>query len=594
VTIQTALKNSETPLFTLPELTEEFQISEDSFWDFEQTGLIRASHTEDGVLAYSEFQRARLRFVIYYDALGYSTADIVDTIGSVAGDSNEIRQIEESLSSCNEKIRELNSRIEQNSEKSLEQIDILCDHSILVRYIEEVETIYAAAIQSDAPAHTPAIHLLSEDARDEAPPQKTIPEGSVIHKIPGKKHTVKIAYVGLSMLLVFVVGYFHFSDSPTRAILPEQQRGERSIQFSETRSTTQNANGLVKKPANALKAYPFPADTPASPTETEKAVPRQSPTFQTMRSERPADSSQAPLKKETSEVLSVKTEGVNEAPPITPSKPEKSALPSGVNETPALENAQKSQAASPDRPSSLKADQTETLADAEPREEYLVSSRSPDPEVVPKKRLTAPKESSPNGSKESVVKTQTAFAEIKAPQEAHRDKSDAPKNTASGVPAERQRQTDEMQKGTENPLAEKTPNSPGLVPRGESETPINPNALEALDWLKKSNDSIARNDTLETIVTASVAIKLDPKLLQAYLNRAWAFNERALYDKAIMDLNHALQLDPGNAVVYTKRALIFQRKGDDPKAIADYEKACQLGLEIACENYQKFASLIRN
>jgi Tfp pilus assembly protein PilF len=59
-----------------------------------------------------------------------------------------------------------------------------------------------------------------------------------------------------------------------------------------------------------------------------------------------------------------------------------------------------------------------------------------------------------------------------------------------------------------------------------------------------------------------------------------------------MDLNRALQLDPGNAVVYTKRALIFQRKGDDPRAIADYEKACQLGLEMACENYQKFASLL--
>jgi tetratricopeptide (TPR) repeat protein len=195
-------------------------------------------------------------------------------------------------------------------------------------------------------------------------------------------------------------------------------------------------------------------------------------------------------------------------------------------------------------------------------------------------------------SKQSGVTTPSASAEIKESKGVYRDKSAAPKNTAIGAPAGRPGQTDGRQKGSGNLLASKTPSATGLTGRGESQPPIDSNTLEALDWLKKSNESIARNDTLETIVATSVAIKLDPKLLQAYLNRAWAFNEKALYDKAIMDLNRALQLDPGNAVVYTKRALIFQRKGDDPRAIADYEKACQLGLEMACENYQKFASLL--
>jgi tetratricopeptide (TPR) repeat protein len=396
------------------------------------------------------------------------------------------------------------------------------------------------------------------------------------------------------MLLVFVVGYFYFSDSPTRSILPEQQTGERSVQFSESRSTTPNANGLVEKPANALRTYPFPADPPASSTETEKPVTRQSPTYQTLGPETPADSSHAPLKEETSEVLSAKTDGMNEAPPITPSKPEKSAFSSGAYEAPALQTAQKSQAALPDRPNSLQTDQTEAQPDASPRGEYLLSSHSPHPEGLPKKSFTEPKESSTYGSKQSAVKTETASAEIKTLQEAHRDKSDAPKNAASGAPAERPRQTNETQAGTENLLALKTPTAPGLTPREGTEAPINPNALEALGWLEKSNENISKNDPLETIVTASVAIKLDPKLFQAYLNRAWAFNERALYDKAIMDLNQALQLDPGNALVYTRRALIFQRKGDDRSAVSDYEKACQLGLETGCVNYQKYASLLRD
>jgi hypothetical protein len=591
---QKAPKNDEIPYFTLPELTKEFQIGEDSIWTIEQNGLIRASHREDGVPTYSEFQRARLRFVIDYDALGYSTADIVNNIGSVAGDANEIRQIEESLLSCNEKIGELNSRIEQNPDKSLERNEIPRAHSILARYIEEVEAIYVAAIQAAASAPTPAFHLLSEDSKNEAPPQRTIPAGLEIRKFPAKKHSLKIAYLGLSMLLVFVVGYFYFSDYPTRSILPEQQTGERSVQFSESRSTTPNANGLVEKPANALRTYPFPADPPASSTETEKTIPRQSPPPVSLRSETPPDSSQAPLKEETSEVLIAKTDGMNEAPSITPSKPEKSAFSSGAYEPPALQTAPKNQAASPDRPNSLQTDQTEALADANPRGESPLSPGSQHPEGVSKKKLAEPKESSTYGSKRSPVSTQKASAEMKASQEAHRDKSNPPKNAASGEPAERPHQTNEIQEGAENLLASKTPSSPGLTPRVESETPLNPNELEALDWLEKSNESISKNDPLETIVTASVAIKLDPKLLQAYLNRAWAFSERNLFDKAIMDLNQALQMDPGNAFVYTRRALVFQRKGDDRSAVSDYEKACQLGLETGCVNYQKYASLLRD
>ncbi|MFO7496496.1 MAG: MerR family transcriptional regulator, partial [Desulfobacterales bacterium] len=75
--MQKALKNHAIPYLTLPELTEEFQISEDSIRAFEQTGLIHAGHKENGIPSYSEFQRARLRFIIYCNSLGYSAADIV-------------------------------------------------------------------------------------------------------------------------------------------------------------------------------------------------------------------------------------------------------------------------------------------------------------------------------------------------------------------------------------------------------------------------------------------------------------------------------------------------------------------------------------
>lgn len=595
VTVQKAPKNHDMPHFTVPELTEEFQISEDSFWAFEQTGLIRASRKDDGVPTYSEFQRARLKFVIYYDSLGYSTADIVETIGSISDDSNEIQQIEASLLSCNEKIDELATRIEQNHNKSLEQIDILCDQSILARYVEEVEAIYAAAIQNPALSYSPSIQVEPENAREKKPSPTTPAKDLELYKPARKKSTGKIVYAGILTLLVIVVGYFYFSNSRTVAILPEPHVLDRSAEFSAKQSTVENANRWAEKPSDASTPSPSPAEPSPSYAEPEKLVPPQPAISQSMTSESPPDSSPAPVKEESPEPPSAKTFGMDEAPSITPAKPEEPVFSSPVNETPTFQTAQKIQEAPPVKTRSLQNEKTEALPDASPRRESPLSPGFARQEEVPKKNVDVPKESTKFGSEQrGVTTTQGASAEIKDAQEAHRDKSDSLKNAANGAPAERPDQTDGMQEEPENLLASKTPSTADLTRKEKSETPINPNSLEALDWLKKSNESIARNDTLETIVAASVAIKLDPKLLQAYVNRAWAFNERELYDKAIMDLNHALQIDPANAFVYTRRALAFQGKGDDRKAIADYQKACQLGLESGCQNYKKYASLIHD
>jgi tetratricopeptide (TPR) repeat protein len=282
---------------------------------------------------------------------------------------------------------------------------------------------------------------------------------------------------------------------------------------------------------------------------------------------------------------------MNEAPSIPASKPEKSASSAQANEPSSFQAAQNNQETSTIRTKPL---QTEARRDADSLKESRLSPGSPHQEGVPEQNFIAPKKSTEYRSKPSGEATQAASSEHKDSQEADRDISDALKNAASEGLTERPGQTHEMQKRSENLLASQTPSSKGLTRKEESDAPVNPNTLEAQEWLKKSNDSIARDDTLETIVTASLAIKLDPTLVQAYLNRAWAFSERGLYDKAIMDLSHTLQMDPDNAYAYSRRGLIFERKGDDLKAIADYEKACKLGLELGCENQQKYASHLRD
>ncbi len=592
VMMQKAPKNLEIPYFTLPELTEEFQISEDSIRAFEQTGLIRPSHKENGIPSYNEFQRARLRFVIYCDSLGYSAADIAKTIGSVSGDSNEIQQIEKSLLSCDEKIDELTTRIEQNHNKNLEQIDILCDHTMLVRYIEEVEAIHTAAIQGPALAYSPPREVDSEDTKEKESPPTNILKGSELYKSARKRGTRKTAYAGVLMLLVIVVGYFHFSDSPTPTILPERHIIDRSAEFSENRPTGENANPSVQKPADALAPPPLPADASPSSTEPEKLLPPQSVPSLTLTPDSPPDSSQAPAKEDPSEPTNAKTGGMNDVPSITAAKPENSASSSQVNEASSFQAAQKTQETSTIRTKPL---QTEVRRDADPLGESRLSPGSPHKESLPEQNVIAPQKSTEYSSKKGDATTQeAASSELKDPQEAYRDKSDAIEKAASGGLAEPPHQAQRMQKGSEQLLASKTPSSTGLSRKGESDVPVNPNTVKAQEWLKKSNDSIARGDTLETIVTASLAIKLDPTIVKAYLNRAWAFSERGLYDKAIMDLSQTLQMDPDNAYAYSRRGLIFERKGDDLKAIADYEKACKLGLELGCQNQQKYASHLRD
>lgn len=586
-----AKQNLETPYYPLAELTKEFQTSEESIRIFERSGLIRASREENGCAFYSEFQRARLRVVVFYDALGHSAADIAQMIGSVAGDSNEFQQIEASLLTCDKKLGELKTRIEQNPNQALEQIEILCDQSMLLRYVEELEALYVARLQGSGHADSARFQEENEDRREKASLFASVLQRLKADKPSSKTRTGKMMSAVLLLLLVVLTGYRLSLNSPTPTILPEHDILDRSAESSENRDRAGNANSPAQNPADGSTPYPVSLDIPLTFSEPEKRVPL--PT-QTLRSGLPPDSSKAPAGEKPSAYLSAKTDMLREAPSPAVPMPEKSASSSQAKEGSALQPAPNIQENSVARTNPLQVEETERRQDAGPIRESPLPPGFSRQKEVPQKNVVVHRESAEYGSNQSAPTTQTGSAEIKLSPEAYRDKNDRPKETPIGVPAARPRPTDGIQKVPENLLASKTPSTPGLPPKKEAHIPIDPKTSEALDWLEKSNDSISKNDPLETIVAASVAIKLDPRLLQAYLNRAWAFNERALYDKAIMDLNQALQMDPGNAFVYTRRALIFQRQGDDRNAVSDYEKACQLGLETACVNAQKYTSLIRD
>ena len=66
------------------------------------------------------------------------------------------------------------------------------------------------------------------------------------------------------------------------------------------------------------------------------------------------------------------------------------------------------------------------------------------------------------------------------------------------------------------------------------------------------------------------AIKTSPKLIEAYHNRAIAYEQKGDYDKAIADHTTVIRLAPKAADAFLMRASANQRKGDHERAITDF------------------------
>ena len=72
------------------------------------------------------------------------------------------------------------------------------------------------------------------------------------------------------------------------------------------------------------------------------------------------------------------------------------------------------------------------------------------------------------------------------------------------------------------------------------------------------------------------AIKLNPRLIDAYCNRGAAYSNEGVYHLAIEDYNKAIELDPDDVEIYFNRGLAQTGNGAFDLAIEDYNKAAEL------------------
>ncbi|HXV11519.1 MAG TPA: tetratricopeptide repeat protein [Burkholderiales bacterium] len=84
-------------------------------------------------------------------------------------------------------------------------------------------------------------------------------------------------------------------------------------------------------------------------------------------------------------------------------------------------------------------------------------------------------------------------------------------------------------------------------------------------------------DEQRAIRDYSEAIRLEPHFADAYTGRGAAYENLKQYDRAIKDYSEAIRLAPGVALIHANRASSYDKLGQHREAIRDYEEALRLG-----------------
>ncbi len=163
--------------FTISEIAKEFKVKKSHIRSYEKKGLISPSNDKLGRRIYSQFDRARLELIFHFEHIDYSPDQISGLIGILDVNLNKMEQFRNSLEYGKKKLDELEKRSKEI--KFPDRISVMNEISMMRNYIEELKDIK---------------HLKS-----------------VTEKKPKQKHIRMIPiYVGLSIIILFIAGYFFY------------------------------------------------------------------------------------------------------------------------------------------------------------------------------------------------------------------------------------------------------------------------------------------------------------------------------------------------------------------------------------------------
>jgi tetratricopeptide (TPR) repeat protein len=97
-----------------------------------------------------------------------------------------------------------------------------------------------------------------------------------------------------------------------------------------------------------------------------------------------------------------------------------------------------------------------------------------------------------------------------------------------------------------------------------------------LAWLRKAGDKRGAAELDSALADFGQSIRLDPKFVEAYLNRSSAWAAKDNIDRAVAELTEAVKVDPDNATAYDRRGILRRNRGDNDAAMADFDQAIRI------------------
>ncbi len=125
-----------TPVFTISQLAEEFDISTRTIRFYEEKGLIAPRRSKGNQRIYAKRDRARLKLILRGKRFGYSLDEISEMMGMNDIDMNEADQIKKALEYGDRKLLEIQTRVE---ELTLLEQDIRSVKEKLVERLAEIQ-----------------------------------------------------------------------------------------------------------------------------------------------------------------------------------------------------------------------------------------------------------------------------------------------------------------------------------------------------------------------------------------------------------------------------------------------------------------------
>ncbi len=83
------------------------------------------------------------------------------------------------------------------------------------------------------------------------------------------------------------------------------------------------------------------------------------------------------------------------------------------------------------------------------------------------------------------------------------------------------------------------------------------------------------------LIAFGEAIRLEPKMAQAFNGRAVVWGLKGEFEKALADASEALRLDPWEPEYYRTRSYVYEQLGNKECSAEDLEKAEQLAAQWA-------------